>query len=274
MFNPTVSLRSHLAALSLSLASLSAQAGPVLFVSDSTTDTSIATVLTGAGYTVTSLTNQYVSATGATTALLGSLGSYSAIFWSATGNGFGDQNNNAAMLANLSSYVSGGGRIFVTGYDSIASPDDAALQAFLGGSGSVDTCGIPGVISSTANSLTSGVENITGQTPGTGGNTCDRDGLTNLAGDTVGIVEDTSNLGFYQWTLRSLGSGQIAYVSNGNGSFDFESTTWTDSNSVYNAAVLNFAANASQQSIPEPSSLLIVALGLAGLAATRRKTVA
>ena len=68
------------ALLSVAGLSMSAHAGPILFVSDSTTDTSIATVLTGAGYGVTSLTNQYVSATGATTALLGGLAGYDAIF--------------------------------------------------------------------------------------------------------------------------------------------------------------------------------------------------
>ena len=173
------------------------------------------------------------------------------------------------MLSNLSSYVSAGGRVFVTGYDSISSPSDTALQAFLGGVGSVDTCGTPEAISAVANSLSTGVVDITGQTPGTAGNTCDRDGLTGLGVDTVGVVGSGGSPGYYQWRLRSLGAGQIAYVSNGNASFDSESTTWTDTGSAYNAAVLNFAANASNQ-VPEPSTLLVVALGLAGIAATRR----
>lgn len=267
-FTPT---RLALAALfSLSALSTSVQAGPILFASDSTTDTSIATVLTGAGYAVTSLTNQYDNATGATTALLGALAGYDSIFWSATGTGFGALNNNAAMLSNLSNYVSAGGRVFVTGYDSIASPNDPALQAFLGGSGSVDTCGNPGVISSVANSLTTGVVDITGQIPGTSGNTCDRDGLGSLGVDTVGVAGSDGNAGFYQWTLRSLGAGQIAYVANGNHISGSESTTWADAGSVYNAAVLNFAANSSNQ-IPEPSTLLMMALGLAGILATGRK---
>jgi len=262
----------HLAFVVFSTASFTANASPILFVSDSNTDTSIATALSGAGHTVTSFTNQYVAATGASTALLGSLSSYDAIFWSATGTGLGSLNNNASMFANLSSYVSGGGSVFVTGYDSISSPSDPVLRTFLGGSSNVDTCGAPGTISAAATSLTTGVVDIRGLTPGTiGTQTCDRDGLGGLSVDTLGLVASSGSTGFFQWTLRSLGLGEIAYVSNGNYNTTSESSMWADPTSTYNAAVRNFASNATQGSVPEPATVALMGLGLAGIGFARKK---
>jgi hypothetical protein len=258
-------------AASLATCSLTASASPLLFVSDSNTDLSIATTLAGAGHTVTSFTGQYNAANGGTTgALLGQLSPYATVYWSATGDGGGAVNGNTAMLANLSNYVMAGGRVFVTGYDSIAHPGDPLLMAFLGGSSSVDSCGTPGVISSTANSLTTGVKDIRGALPGTAGTqSCDRDGLGGLGADTIGIVGDGHYAGHYQWTLRSLGLGQIAYVSNGNPNGN--SSMWSDG-SAYHSAVLNFAFNAVPVAqVPEPATFGLFGLGLAAALLARRK---
>lgn len=260
----SIMIKSAVAA-ALASACVAASAAPILFVSDSNTDLSIATLLSGAGHSVTKLIGQYSN--GNTAALTGNLSGYAAVFWSATGTGSGGVNSNSAMYANLNNYVSAGGRVFVTGYDSIVSPTDTPLQNFLGGNGGLDTCDTPGTIANVTNSLTTGVVDIRGRTPGTtGGQTCDRDGLRNLTAGTVGIVASGNNLGYYQWTLRSLGAGEIAYVSNGNPSGS--SAMWTNG-SPYQYAVLNFAANAGQ--VPEPGTLALLGLGFAAIGAMRRR---
>ncbi|NOQ63768.1 MAG: PEP-CTERM sorting domain-containing protein [Methyloprofundus sp.] len=260
----------------LGLLSCTANASSILFVSDNTADTSIATVLSSAGHTVTSSLNQYTPATEETTALLGNLSSYDAVFWSATGTGFGSLHNSATMYANLNNYISGGGSIFVTGYDSVSSPIDTALISFLGGSSTLDDRNQPQAISSVITSLTMGVRDIRGLTPTTSGNqTNDRDSIGGLNANTIGIVGSGSSiLGLYQWTLQSVGLGEIAYVSNGNHKDDSESTSWANASSVYNAALLNFAFNSgSDAHVPEPTTLTLLAFSLVGIGFSKKKNI-
>ena len=257
-------------ALAIATASLAASASPILFVSDTGTDLSIATALTAAGHSVTSLTHQFSGT--ATAALKNDLSSYAAVYWSATGEGYGGLNSDPEMLANLTNYVTAGGRVFVTGYDSIVSPNDTALQTFLGGKTGLDLCEATESIADVANRLTTGFKDIRGMQPGrTGTQSCDRDALGELSADTVGIAASAGRPGYYQWTLRSLGLGEIAYVSNGNSYGDPETTMWTDG-SAYHAALLNFAVEAGE--VPEPGILALLGLGLAGFAASRRKSAA
>ncbi|MCH8806604.1 MAG: PEP-CTERM sorting domain-containing protein [Planctomycetes bacterium] len=241
----------------------SALADNILFVSDRQTDTNIPTVLTNEGHSLTTVVGDFAS--GANPALSGDLSSFDAVFWSATGAGFGSTHN-ASTFANLSTYVSAGGSVFVTGYDSIASPTDAEMIAFLGGTGSQDVPAAPGPVANIANRLTTGVVDIRGVTP-TGGHT-DRDALSGLTGGTVGIVMNSSGPANWQWTLRALGGGEIAYVSNGafQGSASNPHPSWEITSpggpGAYNAALRNFA-------VPEPASLGLLAI--AGLFALRRR---
>ena len=220
----------------------------ILFVSDSNTDDEIPTVLSNEGYSVTTVTNDYISSNGLTTSLAdATITNYDAIFWSATGTGSGGLNHNAAMISNLEAYVSGGGYVFVTGYDSIASPDDPVLCAFIGAASSVDTYGTTtptlGQITG-ANELTTGHTDIQGLIPS--GASSDQDTATGLLPGTVGVVPNTDIAGGFVWTLRTLGSGRIAYVSAGSysGLSEWVNTS-TDGSGAYNRALLNFAANAS-----------------------------
>ena len=222
--------------------------GNILFVSDSSTDTNIATVLTGDGYSVTTVTGDY--STGNST-LLGSLGGYDAVYWSATGAGYGSIHTDPAVFVNLSNYVSDGGSVFVTGYDSVSSPDDAPLYSFLGATGQVDTpyADPNGPIINVSNSLTTGVVDIRGvlATGGWG----DKDQLFLGSGATaVGVAPsyDSSGGNGWQWTLKSFGSGEIAYVSNGAHNGTGLDASWTNTSAggagAYNAALRNFAAAA------------------------------
>ncbi len=218
----------------------------VLFVSDSTTDLNIPAVIQADGHTVITATNQYVLATGETTALTYNLASFDAVVWSATGTGAGDLNSGAATLGNLASYVTGGGSLFVTGYDSVASPTDPALAALLGGTSPYDhsSSNTPGPLTSASNTITTGVVDIRGVTPS--GGYSDADAFSGVdTADTVALATHVG--GGVAWTLRSLGSGEIAYVSNGQFGPNSSHSSWTNTASggpgAYNAALRNFVAN-------------------------------
>lgn len=236
-----------LAAAVFALASLAAPsraaAANVLLVSDSGADLNIAMALEADGHTVTTITGDF--ATG-NTALTGDLSAYDVVYWSANGAGYGDAHSSMAVFTNLSAYVTGGGRVFVTGYDSIASPTDPLLIAFVGGTGSRDVPPSPGVILDLDTPLTTGAVDLRGVTPRpTSG---DRDSVTGLMADTVSVITLDSD-GGSQWTLRTLGSGYIAYVGNGDSgtgaSASWTTTSPTDGSHAYNGALRNFAFSAS-----------------------------
>jgi hypothetical protein len=226
-----------------------AHAARVLFVSDAGADTGIASALEADGHVVQSVLGDFASGN---PALRGDLSSYDVVYWSANGSGAGDEHRDPGVFANLAAFVTEGGRVFVTGYDSVASPTDPLLIAFLGATGSTDVPPAPGPIANVSTSLTTGRIDIRGLTPAP--LSSDRDTLTGLSSGTIEIVGTPGGSGSH-WTLRRLGRGEIAYVSNGD--YGASSTaSWTTSSAdgagVYNAAVRNFAA-ASGLSTPAPS---------------------
>ncbi|HSO23876.1 MAG TPA: hypothetical protein VLT81_13270 [Chondromyces sp.] len=257
-------------------------AGTILFVSDTTTDLDIVTVLQGDGHTVTSVTNDYA---GGNTALKGDLSGYDAVFWSTSQV----NHNDAALLAVLTTWVQGGGRLFVTGADGVIPSYNptTAFQEFLGGTAGWDGGYDLAPIANLETSLTVGAVDVRGLTPSY---VSDTDSLCGpLANGTIGLTSPTTGSspcvgGAYGWTLRQLGAGEIAWVQSGN----FASTNppdeplWTDTSptgfGMYNGAVRNFAFNASQpaqsRAIPTLGGWAIAAmtalLALAGLGFLRR----
>ena len=169
----------------------------------------------------------------------------------ANGTGGGSSHTNAALFTNLETYVSNGGKVFVTGYDSVASPTDSHLVSFLGGTGSRDFTSGGGLGAATgSNSLTTGVVDIQGVTP-TGGYG-DQDKL--ILGDGATAVSVVAGDTDSVWTLRSLGSGEIAYVSNGQsgntGTHGSWSNTAAGGDGAYNAALRNFVQSAAEDAPP------------------------
>ncbi len=214
----------------------------ILFVSDSGVGADIGAVLEGDGHTVTYVMDDFTG--GGNPALLGDLSQYDSIFWSASGNGSGDQHTDTSVFDNLTDYVEAGGSVFVTGYDSIASPYDSNLTSFVGGTGSYDSSSSylgPDSPALADTSLTSGVVDIGGVMP------------TGYYGDTDTLYPDDGTVTVVEsdhgssWTIRTLGYGQVAYVSNGQyGTFGSHSSwtdTSTDGDGAYNAAIRNFAFN-------------------------------
>jgi MYXO-CTERM domain-containing protein len=230
--------------LSLSLAS-SAHAAEVLFVSDHDTDSNIVTVLQGDGHTVTVVLNDYNVTSDDNPTLRGDLSGYDLVVWSASGNGEGGVHI-ASVMANLEAYVTAGGYVYVTGHDAVDGPIDLPLAAFLGSADPNDLLSPDntGPCITTENDLLTGVVDIRGVTPS--GFATDIDSLEQLAPDTIGVCPEPDRANTWQWTLRTLGDGKIAFVANGSNAATHPS--WEDTSAggagAYNASIRNFAANA------------------------------
>ncbi len=226
-----------------------ATAGNLLFVSDDGSDNNIPAALTADGHNVTVSTSR--------DALLGDLSGFAAVFWSASDDGEDDL---TAVINNLVNYVNAGGYVFVTGGDSVAAPVNPDLVGFVGGSGGYDGGYFFTAVINEVNSLTTGVVDIRGEVPYANGNIGDSDSLCGpLLSGTIGIsMTDTTSCGGqpgYAWTLRQLGSGQIAWLTSSNFDNDSDEPNWEDTTTfpgdgVYNGALRNFAYNASLAAAP------------------------
>ena len=217
-------------------------AGNILFVVDgpNINTIEIPTELTNAGYNVTSVFNDHNNTTEHNTILQsGGLSAYDAIYWNASGEGGLGGVHSAATFTTLSAYVNAGGAIFITGYDAIASPNDPELITFMGGTSSTDGGFSGGATVVGSNSLTTGVTNIIGLALTTSG---DHDGLNGLQPGTVGVASTGTS---YGWTIRTLGAGEIAWVSStaSNSGSGIPFTAWSTPGSGYHEALLNFAFN-------------------------------
>jgi hypothetical protein len=214
----------------------SARAANVLVVSNVGGDTNIAAAVMADGHDVTSMTGE--------AALAGDLSAYEVIFWSATAS----YSVPASTFTNLDMWVRNGGHLFITGYDSIIS--NTMLANLAGGTSARDHVGSPGPgpIADVANSLTVGVVDIRGMTPSDGHT--DRDGLMGLMPDTVEVVQSVGG-GSSQWSLRTLGAGEVAWVS--NGTYGGVHASWETRTSPFNGAIRNFAAG-GDSAMTEPGA--------------------
>ena len=251
-----------LVVLPLALDPSVARAGTVLVVLDYSTGMSMATALMADGHDVTVSPASFDGR--GHPALREDLSAYDAVFWNQDGGYVDDPE----LFANLTSYVENGGRVFVTGYDS--SLYDEQLQAFLGAGDAYDLPGSPGAILDVDCSLTTGVADIRGLTPS---GVRDTDELVSLASDTQAICNTAFGSGA-QWTLRTLGSGEIAFVSVDNDGV--WTTVASDGTGAFNAALRNFASAADAAS-GEPGAPEIefsrVSGGMEGEAITIEVTV-
>jgi hypothetical protein len=150
---------------------------------------------------------------------------------------------------------------------------------FVGGSDGKDSGNILGPIINAINSLTYGVIDIRNQTPP---NISDADTLCiPLLSGTTGIsASDSTECTGYEWTLRTLGNGEVAWVSSGNFNNDTDDPDWTNTtipgDGVFNAGLRNFAYNACL-STPVPALtewgiiIFIILTGLGVVYSLRRQ---
>lgn len=225
-----------------------AYAADVLFVADSDGDEELADVLMADGHRVTRVTGDFSG--GRNTRLAMPIGDFDVVVWSADGMGNGSEHTDAVVFASLNMFVTQGGRVLVTGYDAVASPFDPMLVTFLGGTNSRDTPGAPGAVLDVENSLTVGYEDLRETTPPNPGNT---DCITGLSADTTSVVASATDEECHQWTLRTLGRGEIAFVSSGG-----LAGMW--SAGAYNIVVRNFVGSADT-AVTEPGAPAITLEG-------------
>lgn len=251
-------MRSILASLGLSLSVValappSAEAADVLFVSDANTDVNIADALRADGHTVIVVINDFISFESSNPTLTDNLTPYDCVIWSASGTGFGAMHAAETFTA-LEAYVGDGGRVLVTGLGSVGWVD-TNLVRFLGGTGGISFSGNPGTIAAVDNSLTTGSVDLRGIVPRAW--EFRYEGVTGPFTDTTVVMMGTGGFGTpaAQWTIRGLGSGEIAFIANGSGTTTPPSwvSTSPGGDGAYNAAIRNFVA-ASGGSASEPGA--------------------
>jgi hypothetical protein len=210
-----------------------AHAANILFVADAGNDIEIAAALMADGHTVTIVTMDETF-DGRNPTLEASLDEYDAVFWSGSA-GAGWMHTGMA-ISNLTTYVTNGGRLFYTGYD--ATVGETELVALLGFTTGNDAVGaFPGALSTEPSSLTVGVRDITGMTPSDG--SYDKDCERGALPDTVILSDSSGDPTCAQWSIRPLGAGEVAWVS--NGTYSGAELSWSSTTSTFNAAVRNFA---------------------------------
>jgi MYXO-CTERM domain-containing protein len=254
------SLAVCLALAALAFLPAQASAANILFVTDNGSESVISSILETDGHDVTVRNRDFTF--GMNISFHEDLSSYDAIFWIANGDGYGSYPHlDIEAFTNLTDYVENGGRVFVTGFGSVGNTSDTNLVQFLGGTSGTSYTGYPGPVADLDTSLSNGPYDIRGVTPMM--YDYQYEGLTGLAADTIAIVTSVGGFGVpgTQWSLRGLGSGEIAFVASGQpyspGASSYAwSTPGATGAGAFNSALRNFAA-ASEGSASEPGAPLV-----------------
>jgi hypothetical protein len=255
---------------------LPALAGNVLFVNNNGSDDTIATALAVDGHNVTA-SNLDPASPGANTFFQGAgLNNYCAVVWSpAYARSVADLSGATSTLA---SWVSNGGHLLITSPDGVASSGtnpngQLDLDGLAGGAGGRDNGYNFSTVANISDSLTTGLFDIRNQQPSV---PSDTDSLCGpLGSGTVGLVT-TPNSGCpsepgYVWTLRTLGSGQVAFITSGNFNGGYTDPDWSSTaipgDGVYNAGLRNFvhAACTVSKTAPIPATTFPVSTMLSAL---------
>lgn len=276
------------AALAVFLA-VPAWGGNVLFVNNNGSDSAVPAALAADGHDVTSVNLDPSSPEANTFFQNADLGNYCAVVWSAAyARSVADLDGATTTLAN---WANAGGHVAVLSPDGVASsstnpngqPD---LLALIGASGGRDQGYNFSTVANVTNSVTTGMIDIRNNQPSTPSDT-DTVCAPLLSG-TVGLVTSPNSScpgePGYGWTLRTLGSGQVAFFASANfSSTNADDPDWAATqipgDGVYNAGLRNFASAACATATPTPvptsnaytTMLLAALLAIAGLVYSRRR---
>ena len=228
--------------------SLSAQGANILYVANgekASEDSSytLVSVLKAEGHTVTEVFDDGPELNGNAT-LQGDLSPFGAVYWAASDDNKDDPDDltSAATISALEGYAQAGGFLYITGYDSIESPDDPLLADFIAGASNVSTSDdeANGTVS-VANVLTQGVVDLVGVEVKDLGDQDEID-IDDLGTSATGVSCDSEGCSVI---LRTLGSGYVAYVSTDDeNSGDYADSDVSDDYYAYNGFLRNFASNA------------------------------
>lgn len=241
-----LNLKKSMSVAVLWVLSLSAQGANILYVAngeqaESDNEYTLVSVLEAEGHTVTEVFDDGPEANGNAT-LQGDLSPFGAVYWAASDDNKGDDMTSAATIAALEGYAQGGGFLYITGYDSIASPEDLLLADFIAGASDVSISDdyANGTVSE-ANVLTQGVVDLVGV------EVADLDDQDEISIDDLGTSATgvSCDSGGCSVILRTLGSGYVAYVStDGESTGTYADTAVSDDYYAYNGFLRNFASNA------------------------------
>ena len=250
--------------------SLSAQGANILYVANGVktsadSEYTLVSVLKAEGHTVTEVFDDGPELNGNAT-LQGDLSPFGAVYWAASDDNKDDPDGltSAATISALEVYAKGGGFLYITGYDSIASPDDPLLADFIAGASNVTISDVyangNGTVS-VANVLTQGVVDLVGVEVK---DLDDQDqiDIDDLGTSATGVSCDSEGCSVI---LRTLGSGYVAYVStDGEWDGDYADSDVSDDYYAYNGFLRNFAFNAPDATSSAPATP-VPALPLFGL---------
>jgi hypothetical protein len=197
----------------VSIGSVAGHAAGVLFVANGASSSvdsspSVVPALQAAGHNLTAVYDDLCTV--GNVALQGVLSAYDAVVWTARDSNKNDPPlTSAGTIPALQNYVSGGG-LYLTGHDSIASPEDPLLADFIAGNTGVgiDDDRALGPITDT-NVLTMGTINLVGVTPAPLDDQ-DYSLQADLGPSALGGSCDGTDCSII---LRPIGAGCLAYVS-------------------------------------------------------------